>query len=271
MSAAQRWREQLLAWAIPDRIVDAVPDSPWQHPTEVFARRADSVIAQPTGASWEVAVEALRPSGTVLDVGAGAGAASLPLAPYTTALVAVDTSGAMLEALRVRAAALDLPTRLVAGRWPAVAGEVEPADVVLCYHVFYNVPDLAEFALALTAHARRRVVAELPPGHPMRALNPLWLRLHQLARPTGPTVADAVAVLAEVGIDARQRSSPRPARSPYPSMNDLVASTRRRLCLPPDRDEELTQALLDLGVDPAHPQDLAAPDDEVVTLWWDLR
>ena len=50
----------------------------------------------------------------------------------------------------------------------------------------------------------------------------------------------------------------------------MVASTRRRLCLPPERDPELVDALMELGVDPGHPVDL--PDregDELVTLWWD--
>jgi SAM-dependent methyltransferase len=281
--AAQRWREQLEAWAIPDEFLRAVPDSPWQHPTEVFAKRADSYMAKPVGVSWERAIAALeawpmrpplgearRPGGVVLDVGAGAGAASLPLARATTELIAVDQSRTMLDALSVRAASLNLPTRLVQGTWPAASSTVDVADVVLCHHVFYNVADLVPFAQALTDHARRRVVVELPPAHPMRALNPLWLRLHGLRRPDGPTADDAVAVLTELGLDVHLERWPRPPRTPYGSFVDMVASTRRRLCLPAERDSELVDALLQLGVDPAHPVDLADRDgDELVTLWWD--
>jgi SAM-dependent methyltransferase len=269
-AAARRWRDQLADWAIPDEILRAVPDSPWQLPTEVFARRADAYVARPSGASYRRAVEALRPRGTVLDVGAGAGAASLPLAPETGELVAVDPSRSMLDALAERAAALDLPVRLVQGRWPEVASTVDEADVVVCHHVVYNVAELGDFAAALTDHARRRVVVELPPAHPMRALNPLWLRLHGLHRPDGPTTDDAVAVLTALGLEVHQERGPRPARTPYGSFVDMVASTRRRLCLPADRDQELVQALLELGVDPGHPVDLAdRAGDELVTLWWD--
>jgi SAM-dependent methyltransferase len=268
--AAQRWREQLEAWAIPDEFLRAVADSPWQHHTEVFTKRADAYVANPVGVSWERAMSALKPPGTVLDVGAGAGAASLPLARATTGLVAVDPSEGMLHALAERAAALNLPTRLVRGSWPDVASTVDEADVVLCHHVVYNVQDLVPFAQALTDHARRRVVVELPPGHPMRALNPLWLRLHGLRRPDGPTAQDAVAVLTELGLEVHQERWPRPPRTPYGSFVDMVASTRRRMCLPPERDPELVDALMELGVDPGHPVDLTdRHGDELITLWWD--
>lgn len=267
--AAQRWREQLEAWAIPDDILAGVPDSPWTLPTEVFARRADA--AQPVGASWRRAVEALEPRGSVLDVGAGAGAASLPLAPQTSELVAVDSSPAMMDALRQRAAGLRLDVRTVVGRWPDVAAETPVADVVVCHHVFYNAADLDEFAIALTTHARRRVVGELTPGHPLRVLNPLWRTMHGLDRPEGPTADDALAVLREAGIRAMHERWPRPPRHEYPSFDALIQATRRRLCLPPEREAELARALIDLGVDPDHPRDLAAAGEELVTIWWDVE
>jgi SAM-dependent methyltransferase len=267
-TASVAWREQLAAWALPERITAAVTTSPWVLPTEVFARRADHYVATPVGTSYEQAAEALRPAGTVLDVGAGAGAASLPLAPWTTELTAVDSHAGMLAALAERADRLGLTAHTVEGRWPDVAGAVPAADVVVCHHVTYNVPDLADFAIALTDHARRRVVLELTDAHPMRVLNPLWLSLHGLERPSGPTATDAVAVLREAGITPQERRWQRPPRPEYGSFDELVASTRRRLCLPPERDEELTRALLDLGVDPEHPRDLGSSGDELVTLWW---
>jgi hypothetical protein len=33
----------------------------------------------------------------------------------------------------------------------------------------------------------------------------------------------------------------------------------------------VVEALLDLGVDPAHPMDLGSAGRELVTLWWDLH
>ena len=268
--ASEQWRSALAEWAIPEHITAAVTESPWVMPTEVFARRADQYVAQPTGQSWERASEALTPRGSVLDVGAGAGAASLPLAALTRELTAVDVSDTMLAALTERADRLGLATRTIVGRWPDVAPEVPPADVVLCHHVFYNAPDLSAFAAALHDHARRRVVVELPARHPMFALNPLWNILHSLSRPLGPTAEDAVAVLRELGIEPRVERWPRPPRPEYPSFDALVTITRQRLCLPAERTEELSRTLVALGVDPEHPRDLSSPGDALVTLSWDI-
>lgn len=267
MTAAQTWRDELAAWALPERITAAVGQSPWAAPVSFFSRRADQ--ATPRGTSYARAARALAPGGTVLDVGSGAGAASLPLASLTTGLTAVDTNPGMLAALRERAEAAGLVAQLVEGSWPAIAGAVPVADLVVCHHVVYNAPDLPAFALALDEHARRRVVVELTPQHPLVALNPLWKTLHGLDRPTGPTAELARAVLAEAGIEATLERGPRPPRPAYPSFEELIASTRRRLCLTPDRDPELVRALADLGVDPADPRELAPPDDALVTLWWD--
>jgi SAM-dependent methyltransferase len=264
--SARRWRAELEAWAIPEEILSAVVDSPWTTPTGVFARRADTAVEAPAGASYRRAREALTADATVLDVGSGAGAASLPL---RRPIVAVDGNAEMLAALEERAARLELPVRTIQGRWPDVAPRTPAADVVVCHHVAYNAPDLDAFALALTDHARRRVVLELTPYHPMSPLNPLWTLLHGLDRPTGPTAADAHDVLRESGIEAVMESSPRPPRTPYPSLDEMVTVTRRRLCLPPGRDAELRAALVELGVDPAAPRDLPGGNDDLVTLWWD--
>jgi SAM-dependent methyltransferase len=261
-AAAQRWRDALAEWAIPDEILVAAPRSPWSLPTQVFARRADASVLRPDGASYRRAAEV---PGTVLDVGCGAGAAGLPLG---RPIVGVDSSTQMLAAFTERANRLGLEASTVEGRWPDVADRTPPADVVVCHHVVYNAPDLDAFAAALTDHARRRVVLELTPRHPMSALNPLWTRLQGVIRPERPTWEDARDVLTELGLHPTAETSPRQGRTEYAGLDDLVEVTRVRLCLPPERDGELREALLDLGVDPEHPRDLSV--DEVVTLWWDV-
>lgn len=257
MSAGRRWREQLAAWAIPEEIRAAVEESPWQPPVASMARRVDERIAAPTGPSLARTAEALDRPGTVLDVGAGAGAASLPLAARITELVAVDTSPQMLAELTARAGRLRLPVRAVTGRWPDVAPEVPVADVVVCQHVCYNVPDLAAFALALAGHARRRVVVELTARHPMWTLNPYWKILHGLDRPDGPTAGDAVAVLREAGLDPAVERWSRPQTAPPD-----IEGTRRALCLPAERSGELAALMREQPLPPTR---------DVVTLWWDPR
>ena len=263
------WRGDLSAWAIPERITSAVAESPWVLPRQVFARRADRLTGAPGGASYERAWEALAPSGTVLDVGSGAGAACLPLAPRATTVTAVDSDERMLAMLAERADGIGLGLRPVAGQWPAVAPQVPPADVVTCHHVIYNVPDVEPFLAALTSHARRRVVVEITTVHPLTALSPLWLRFHGLTRPTGPTAADLLAILSEMGLKARHTEWSRPAEADYASFPELVDVTRRRLCLPPERANEVEAALLDIGIMREEPGDLGSSGRDVVTIWWE--
>ena len=264
-----RWREDLAAWAIPVHITAAVADSPWVLPREVFARRADRLRRDPGGPSFERAWEALDPPGSVLDVGSGAGAACLPLAPRITTLTAVDADDEMLGLLAGRAGEAGLAARAVHGRWPDVAGQVGPADVVTCHHVVFNVPDLEPFLDALTGHARRRVVVETAAAHPLTSLNPLWLRFHGLKRPEGPTAADTIAILAAMGRNPGHTEWSRPAAADYRSMAELVEVTRRRLCLPPERAGEVEAALVELGIDPGQPGDLGSSGRDVVTIWWE--
>lgn len=247
----RRWRDDLAAWAIPAHITAAVTESPWVLPTQVFARRADQVSSQPAGVSFERAWAALDPPGSVLDVGSGPGAASLPLAPRTTGLTAVDPSEPMLDLLAQRAAARGLPLRRVRGTWPLASGEVPVADVVTCHHVLYNIPDIEPFVTALTERARRLVVVETTIVHPLVSLNDLWRTFHGLVRPQGPAGADLLAILAAMGIESRSQTWRRPGGSDYPSMAELVDVTRRRLCLPPERAGDVEAALVEAGVDPA--------------------
>jgi SAM-dependent methyltransferase len=263
-----RWRSDLAAWAIPEDILAAAPDSPWVLPRTVFARRADRVASEPSGPSFDRAWAALDPPGSVLDVGSGAGAASLPLLPRCTELTAVDSEPDMLELLRQRAAGSGLPLSLVPGTWPAVAEEAGRSDVVTCHNVTYNVPEIEPFLSALTGAARRLVVLEMTATHPLTSLNPLWLRFWGLARPHGPTAADLLGILAAMGIAAESQRWRRPSGRDYGSFAELTDVTRRRLCLPPDRAGEVAEALADLGVDAENPVDLGTAGREVVTIWW---
>jgi len=263
------WRRDLAAWAIPEEITAAVTESPWVLPRQVFARRADRVRAAPAGPSFQRAWAALDPPGSVLDVGSGAGAACLPLLPRTTHLTAVDTDEGMLERLSERVAPSPVGFTAVLGTWPDVAPLAGLADVVTCHHVLYNAPDLAPFVAALTAAARRGVVVETTSEHPLVSLNALWLRFHGLRRPAGPTAADVLAILDEMGLRPGHETWRRPGGRDYGSFAELVDVTRRRLCLPPERADEVAQALAESGVDPEHPVDLGSSGREVVTIWWD--
>jgi SAM-dependent methyltransferase len=258
VSATQFWVEQLGAWTIDPDILAAAPESPYTFPPALF-RATHSAHAE-TSPLLDRAREALRVGDSVLDVGAGAGAASLPLAPPAARLVVVDTQPSMLDALETDAAARGVPVTRIEGRWPDVADHVPTCDVVVCSHVAYNVAALGPFTVALAAHAGRRVVMELHATHPWVDLGPLWQQVHGQPRPAGPTAELAIEVLREHGIRPRVQQWERPAPVLEGDvLTTYVAFTRRRLCLTADREPEVADHLL------AHPPQ---PRRSVV-LWWD--
>ena len=181
-TAAQRWREDLAAWAIPDEILAQAPESPWIHPVAMFAA-ADEI---PDSPSHRLARSALAAGGSVLDVGSGGGRAAFALVPPAAAVVGVDHQAGMLAEFAAAAEARGVDHVEVIGDWPAVERAAPLCDVVVCHHVVYNVADIVPFVRALSAHARRRVVLELPVRHPLSGMSPLWHRFWGLERPVPP-------------------------------------------------------------------------------------
>ena len=267
--ALSRWRAALADWAIPQRILDQAPASPWTTERAIFTRRAATQLARPSGTSYDRALEALPPGFAVLAVGSGAGAASLLLLDRAGSLTAVDQDEQLLRELAALAGARRATVDTVIGSWPAVADRVARADVVVCHHVLSNVPDLGPFIDALHEHARRRVVIEITALHPTARLNPLWKRFHELDRPTRPTWEDAVAAIRSIHSDVNAEPSQIAADGSAGTWDEHVAFTCRRLCLPRERLGDVAAALMELGALPDQPSSWTGPNRDVVTIWWD--
>ena len=251
MNAAGRWSAALAGWRIPDDILARAPESPWGFPPSLFGAHG-----APGGALHRLARSGLGNGQTVLDVGCGGGAASIPLAPPARHLIGVDSSPEMLEAFAAAAEAAGVGHREVLGEWPAVACEAPLADVVVCRNVVYNVADITLFITALSTHASNGVVVELTQLHPSVALAPLWQHFWNLPRPDGPSAEMFLEIVAGLGYDAVAQSEERPVNKTATGA-DYVAFVRRRLCLPEWRDPEIAAALAD-----------AAPTTASVVVAW---
>ena len=255
-SAAQRWRDALNAWALPDEIVNSAPQSPWIHPPVLF-EVPDAIAASP---SHDRAREVLGEGATVLDVGCGGGIAAFALTPPATHVIGVDHQPEMLAMFRANASARGLDCETVEGFWPAVADRTPVADVVTAHHVVYNVADIDPFLRTLDDHARSRVVLEMPDHHPLAPMTEAWRHFWGLERPEGPTPADLLDVLGELGIDA-QREQWRGAMRVEQNLDQAAHFMRIRLCLPESREGDVRDFLT--SHEPPSTRELS-------TVWWDV-
>jgi hypothetical protein len=265
------WRTAMREWVLPNDILVAAPESPWGFPAELFRSRAEFATPGELTFANRRARDALPAGGAVLDVGVGAGAASLPLSPRCSLITGVDSSNEQLAEFRRQAQRVGVAVRTIKGAWPAVARRTPFADVVVCNHVAYNVADLAPFALALSGHARRRVVMEVTSRHPTAWMADLWWRFHELRRPDRPDAKDIVSVLRSLGLRVHRHAEVTSRRAGgFTHRDDAIAWIRRRLCLEPTRDEEVAEALGERLVFDGSFWSVRSPIEPVVTVWWDV-
>ncbi len=271
--AVERWGQSLRGREIPADILEAAPESPWGFPAELFRRRAEAATAAETTPTTRRALEAVPEAGSVLDVGVGAGATSLPLADRAAVIVGIDGQPEMLASFRRAAAAVGIRAETIEGSWPAVAPRAPIRDVAVCGHVLYNVQELEPFVRALDAHARARVVVELTAEHPLAWMNELWLELHDVTFPEGPTVKDALEALVELGfaVEHEEHGDAGARGGGFERREDAVGLVRKRLCLPAERDDELVAALGErLRKGPDGLWSAGPATQTLVTLWWDV-
>jgi SAM-dependent methyltransferase len=270
--AAERWGAALGARAIPDPILAAAPVSPWGFDPKLFASRADEARSAAPNPTTIRALEALPDRGEVLDIGCGGGATSVGLAHRASLITGVDSQTDMLDRFREALAGTGARVATVDGTWPMV--DAPTADVVVSGHVLYNVADLAPFVAACHASARHRVVIEITDRHPLVWMNDLWLDLHGVRFPDGPTADDAADVITELGFPVRRedRHADDARRGGFDDRTDAIAMVRRRLCLGPEADDRIEHLLGD-RLRETRGRWSAGPADgtPVTTLWWDTR
>ncbi|MEK7252872.1 MAG: methyltransferase domain-containing protein [Actinomycetota bacterium] len=271
IAAREAWRSALEAWAIPQRLIDAVgvDTDRWQPEFWERMRRTDkaTVVDSPTLA----VVEELSGGGSVLDVGAGAGRLAIPLAARGHRVTTVERDPDVARSLVEEAKRAGVVVTQIVGAWPMVAGNTGIHDVVLSTQVVYDVPGIGMFVEAMYDRSRRGVVVEMTPRHPWTPLSRYFRSLHDLDRPTRPTVDDFARVVEEVtGVVPRQQRWATSTGLRFADMQELLTFYRRRLLVPPIRSMEAA-ALLEPDI--RRTADgwlvLGSAEREVVTVWWE--
>jgi SAM-dependent methyltransferase len=177
------------------------------------------------------------PDETWLDIGAGAGRYALPLALVAKAVIAVEPSTGMQNALRAGLAEHGIGNvRVVAGAWPESLvrlGRLPAADVSLIAHVGYDIEPIGPFLDAMEAATRRRCVAVLTDRSPASVADPFWPLVHGEDRVALPALPELLEVLHARGRRTEVIRVDRPPRT-FESVDALTAFLRRQLFITED-------------------------------------
>ena len=201
----------------------------WSGCSEMFARGIDA-----PDAIRDLILAQIEPGDSVLDVGAGSGRYSIPIAARAREVIAVEPSPGMGEALRTEAGRRGVENvRLVQSAWLDAA--VAPADVVLCAHVLYFTPAVEDFLRKLDGHAGRVCMAVIRVDQMQANLAELFEQIWGEPQAPEPSFIDLFNVLYQIGIVAdvaiRRGGGGGPSR--FATLDDAVAAATRFLS-PPD-------------------------------------
>ncbi len=169
----------------------------------------------------------VQPGETWMDIGAGGGRLSLPIARFAGEVIAVEPSGGMIDVLRSGMEEHHISNiRILKSRWPMESAP--QADVTLIAHVGYDIEDIGPFVAAMERSARRLCVAAMVDMPPMWAAAPFWQDVHGEPRVRLPALPEFLALLSARGRRFEIRLSPRPPIS-YESFEAALGFMRRQL------------------------------------------
>ncbi|MSP22253.1 MAG: methyltransferase domain-containing protein [Dehalococcoidia bacterium] len=138
----------------------------------------------------------LQPGDTWLDIGAGGGRLSIPLAERARRIVAVEPSAAMREALGTSVLEAGLANiEVVPERWPEAVSQLSRVDVALSAHAIYDIAELGPWIEAMERAASRLCVVALFDRARGHAWSDIFEAVHGETMAALPALHEFLAVL----------------------------------------------------------------------------
>lgn len=177
-------------------------------------------------------LDIVRPTDSVLDIGAGGGRYALPLALHTREVIAIEPSEGMRRVLGEGMAehgVTNIEVRDV--RWPEGANGLT-GDVALVAHLGYDVENIGPFLDAMERAARRLCVAILLSQPPPTEADRLWPAVHAIERAALPSLPEFLVLLLARGRLFEVQLVERPPQT-YDEPDQLLTFVRQQLWTSP--------------------------------------
>lgn len=212
----------------------------------------------------------LRPTDTVVDIGAGAGRYLPTLAPAAARVLAIEPSDSMRQLLEQRVAEERLDNVDVIGAgWPLETPP--PCDVALAAHVLYGVREVGPFLQQLHAVAGRAWFLLLAVRHPSSYISPFWQRCYGEPRLPLPGALECLNALFQLGIPANLTLIPSNSGFVFDDAEEALEDIRLRLRLVPGPQNDATvRAMIDelLDRDSAGRLRPREQPEHAAVIWW---
>ena len=216
-------------------------------------------------------VNELKPGETALDIGAGTGRWTLPLARVASKVTAIEPAGAMAEILKANADEAGVAGKIefVSDTWEEA--DVAAHDIVVCAHAMYGNPDFATFINRMESLAMKRCylgVRHFPSGGIVQELHTrIFGQPHD-----SPNFIVAYNALYQMGIHGNVLMEDLRKRWKDNDMESAFKRAKRHLNLP-DSDEKydgLIQETLDRRLELIDGAYVWPDGMNSVLIWWDV-
>ena len=243
----QQWREAMQTWALPESILRAAPESPWGFPDRAVPIASGAARSRERSPTATVARS--RPCRSEAPCSTSASAAARRRCRSIrrcSRIIGVDSSRRHARRVSTPGAA-SRGQRCAPSRARGRRSQRERRSPMSSSATTSPTtsPTSRRSSMALTEHARRRVVMEITSRHPTAWMADLWLRFHG-ARPPDPARCQTTpcrSCAASVCTFAGTRALQARGAGGFERREDAVAWIRRRLCLDAGRDAEVAAAL----------------------------
>ncbi len=183
-------------------------------------------------------LELAEPDDTWMDIGAGGGRLTIPLAQQVKRMIAVDPSEAMRQTMTEAAGEAGCTNlELRDARWPVPDWD-EDLDVSLAAHAVYDIRDIGGFLDAMEQHSRRLCVAVLGDLSRGAQYARLFQELHGEPYISLPAAREFTTLLGARGRRYEVRTAGRYEPTTRAEPEEAYAMVRRMMWLSPDSEKD---------------------------------
>ena len=215
----------------------------------------------------------LGPKSTVIDIGAGTGALTIPIAKIAKSVTAVEPSAKMIDYLERNAKAEELSNIICVKKfWDDVAPfeELEAHDVLISSHSLL-MKDMKAALEKMDLLAKKRVYLITSANRNGGYYNELWKRLYEEEYKSSPGYVCLYNILYDMGIYANVEISEVEYKQPFSSCEEAVNLWTQNLRASSSEAKEVVREFISENIVVEDGYALLKDRTKWATIWWETE